>query len=97
MSPIFYIEAANALATNTYFTKDDILQGMKFLFGANFKEQNITQKIISEAASYAREYKTSVYDMLYAVIAKEKNTYLITANAKFIKRINLPYVLSLNG
>ncbi len=89
---LFYIEAANALATNSAFSEDDIAEGMEFLLTAHFKEQQITPKMIIEAALLAKKYKTSVYDMLYAVIAKSHNATLITADKRFARAVNLPYV-----
>ncbi len=52
-----YIEAANALATNSRLSDGDVVKGMQLLYDANLKEQNITQEILREASSYAKNIK----------------------------------------
>lgn len=89
---LFYIEAANALATNKFLSDDDIAEGMEFLFEAHFAQQNITKKMVVEAALLAKKYHVSVYDMLYAVIARAKNTTLVTADERFVKSVNFSFV-----
>lgn len=89
---LFYIEAANALATNKFLSDDDISEGMEFLFEARFTEQTVTQKMLVEAAILAKKHHTSVYDMLYAVIAKMKKAMLVTADEKFVKNVNFSFI-----
>lgn len=89
---LFYIEASNALATNSIFSDDDISEGIEFLYESHLLEQEVSHKMISEAALLAKKYKTSVYDMLYAVIAKANNASLITADKRFAKSVNFPFV-----
>ena len=89
---LFYIEAANALATKNISSEEDISKGMQFLVNSGLIEYSLTQEDIISAALLAKKYKTSVYDMLYAVIANENNTILITADEKFVKTVKLSYV-----
>ncbi|MGI8419997.1 MAG: type II toxin-antitoxin system VapC family toxin [Candidatus Levyibacteriota bacterium] len=89
---LFYIEAANALATNKVLSKDDISEGMAFLYEAQFRKHQITHEAVVEAALLANQYRTSVYDMLYAVIAKSKDALLVTADKKFARATNFFHV-----
>lgn len=89
---LFYIEAANALTTKNVSSEEDIVKGIAFLFNSGLHKHAVTQENLTEAAISAKKYKTSVYDMLYAVIAKSKNAKLITADKKFARAVNLPYV-----
>lgn len=89
---LFYIEAANALATNNILSDNDISEGIEFLYESHFFEQEVSHKMITEAALLAKKYKTSVYDMLYAVIARSKNATLITADKRFANSVNFSFV-----
>ena len=84
---LFYIEAANALATNNVLSRKDILEGMEFLFDAGLHEHEVIKDDVVEAAVLARKYKTTVYDMVYAVLARKNNTTLITADEKFVQKL----------
>lgn len=92
---LLFLEVANALTTKTHIHTDQIKEGIDLLYQANFSIFTVKEENVLDASLLAKKYKTSVYDMLYAVIAKEKNTYLITADERFIKNVNLPYVQSL--
>ncbi len=87
-----YIEAANALATKNVLTNKEISEGINFLFGSGFVSYSVTPEDIKEAALLAKRHGTSVYDMLYAVIAKNKKITLITADEKFVRKVGAPYV-----
>ena len=52
----------------------------------------VTKDDVFEAARMAKKYHTSVYDMLYAVVAKKNNCQLITADTKFAEKVQLPFV-----
>lgn len=92
---LFFIEAANALATKSISTKQDLEKGITLLYQSQFKIYETTSQTLHEAARLAKEYKTSVYDMLYAVIAKENGIVLVTADTKFVNKVNFPFVKSL--
>lgn len=51
-----------------------------------------TQEDIIETFRLAKKYHTTVYDMLYAVIAKKLKTILVTADKKFVESIKFSYV-----
>lgn len=87
-----YVEIANYLATKTNSSEDSIKEGLQFLYDSHLTVYGTTQTALLETAVMARKYKTSVYDMLYAVLAKANNTLLITADKRFAKSVNFPFV-----
>jgi len=87
-----FIEVANVLATKSRYSQQDITEGMKFLSQSHLEIYEIVHEDIIYAAQLAKEYKTSVYDMLYAVIAKRSNCTLITADEKFAQKVKFPFV-----
>ena len=90
--PLLFIEAANTLATKSNSTKKDIKTGLAFLFAADFTLQNVELEELVDAGVLAKKYKTSVYDMLYAVIAKNKKCVLVTADENFVKKTKFKHV-----
>lgn len=90
--PLLFIEAANTLATKSNSAKEDIETGLAFIFEANFDIYNITLGDLVDAGVLAKKYKTSVYDMLYAVVAKNKKCILITADEYFVKKTKFKHV-----
>lgn len=80
-----YLEIANVLVTKTKISDEDLHLALEVLFSLNIGVYEISNDDIREASTLARKYKTSVYDMIYAVIAKKHKTFLVTADEKFIK------------
>ena len=89
---LIYIEVSNVLVTKSSFTDDNVKQALRFLFKAELKNYELSEKYLVDTSVLAKKYQTSVYDMLYAVIAKKLKTVLITADVKFIQKTNFPYV-----
>ncbi|MDO8658468.1 MAG: type II toxin-antitoxin system VapC family toxin [Candidatus Levybacteria bacterium] len=93
---LLFFEVANALATKTDLKGEYIKRGLRLLYDANFVIYKVNQEDIIEAALLAKKYKTSVYDMVYAVIAKNKKINLITADNKFTNKVNFSFVQTLS-
>src|SRR5439155_19375377 len=72
-----FLEVANVLATKPQYSEEDITDGLHFLFRSDFLAYHIVKEDIFDAATLSKKYHTSVYDMLYAVIAKRNNCLLI--------------------
>lgn len=89
---LLYAEAANALATKTDTTAKQVVIDLNKLFEAKLKTTEVTQQELNEAVKLAKKYRTSVYDMLYAVIAKSNKVKLITADQKFIQKTGFSFV-----
>jgi len=93
---LLFFEVANALATKTDLKEEYIKRGLCLLYDANFVIYEVNQDDIIEAALLAKKYKTSVYDMVYVVIAKNKKVNLITADNKFTNKVNFSFVQTLS-
>lgn len=89
---LLFFEVANALATKTNLKEEYIKRGLSLLYDANFVIYEVNQEDIIEAALLAKKYKTSVYDMVYVIIAKNKKVNLITADNKFTNKVNFSFV-----
>lgn len=89
---LLFFEVANALATKTDLKEEYIKRGLRLLYDANFVIYEVNQEDIIEAALLAKKYKTSVYDMVYVIIAKNKKVNLITADNKFTNKVNFSFV-----
>lgn len=89
---IVLYELANALSTKTNLTFKEIEQAWNLFERFNLNAINPSLKFIRKSIKFSREYHVSVYDASYAVLALEKNCALFTADNKFVKRINLPFV-----
>jgi len=88
---LFY-EVANALATKSRSTEETIRGDMSVLLESNLSYYFETDKELIEAAILAKEYKTSAYDMIYAVIAKNKKCVLVTADENFARKTKFRHV-----
>lgn len=93
---LLFIEIANYLATNTNTSQTNIKKSLNFLYESILTICAVTEDVLIEAAILAKKYKTSVYDMIYAVLAKKNNTILITADNKFASKVKFPFVQTLS-
>lgn len=91
---IFY-EVANTLATKSNIPQALMLKSLNQLYKSKLKICRLSDKEIKIAAAFAKKYKVSVYDASYAVLAQENKCFLITADKKFAKQVNLPFVKDL--
>lgn len=53
---------------NIFPKQKSITRGLDLLFAADFLVHQVTKDDVFEAAGMAKQYQTSVYDMLYAVV-----------------------------
>ena len=89
---LLFIEVSNVLATKSSTTLPQIEKDLRFLFKTNLEVRNMTPDEIILASKLAKKYKTSVYDMLYAVVANKHKTILYTSDANFIKKTKFKFV-----
>ncbi len=94
---LLFLEVANALATKSLLKEEHIKKGLHLLYEASFIIHEVTEKNLIEASLLARKYNTSVYDMIYAVIAKERQTNLVTSDKKFADKTNFPFIKILSS
>lgn len=86
-------ELANAWSTKGTLGVSKIKDNLRI-----FTEYKLTISLdlIEKAVELSKEIKMTVYDAIYAVLAKEKKCNLITADEKFVKAINRPFVKQLS-
>lgn len=89
---IVLYELANALSTKTNLAFKEIEQAWSLFERFNLNVINPSLKFIRKSIKFSRKYHVSVYDASYAVLALEKNCILFTADNKFVKQIDSPFV-----
>ncbi|TSC87845.1 MAG: Uncharacterized protein G01um10147_348 [Microgenomates group bacterium Gr01-1014_7] len=85
-------ELANVWATKSNLPLKRSKVFLKDFQNSQFVIEQISFELINKAMTFSKKYKVSVYDTIYAVLAKEKKCLLITADEKFVEKINLPFV-----
>src|SRR3989344_6507070 len=92
---LLFLELANAWSTKTKLTIEQIKQNFVDLEKANLQVEVLSFDFLYRAMLLARTYQVSVYDAIYAVLAKEKKCDLITADNKFAAVLDLPFIKTL--
>ena len=92
---LLFYEVANTLATKSEIILEYTLESLSQLYALNLKVTPFSEKTINKSAEFAKEYNVTVYDAIYAVLAKQKKCELITADEKFVRAVNLPFVKTL--
>ncbi|KKU25794.1 MAG: PilT protein domain protein [Microgenomates group bacterium GW2011_GWA2_46_16] len=93
---LFFYELGNTLATKTSFPGDKILSSLNKIYSLNLVIKHPDPKLTIKAAQLAKKYETSVYDMLYAVVAKRNKCKLVTADRKFIEKTKFTHVVHIS-
>ena len=89
---ILFYEVSNTLVTKSHIPLQFIFNSLEKLYLLNLEHIYVTQEHIKKAAKIAKTYHISVYDASYAVLAQEKKCDLLTADIKFVRQLNLPYI-----
>ena len=89
---LLLMEVVNALVTKTNIETKTIKEDLDLLHDANLQIYSFKKNDLEEAALQANQYKTTFYDMLYAVVAKRNKTILVTADENFIKKTKFKFV-----
>src|SRR3989338_9968867 len=93
---LLYYEVANTFATKSFTSEKYIKLGLSVIYDSRLNIKEIDKDDLYKASKLAKKFKTSVYDMIYAVIAKKHKTILVTADEKFIGKTKFPFVKLLN-
>lgn len=93
---LLLFEIANAWSTKTNLNSFQISTNLNDLKDAELKVEKVNFELISDAMKFSREYKISVYDAYYAVLAQKKRCNLVTADDKFVKKVKLPFIIRLS-
>lgn len=91
-----FLELSNALGTKTVTSIELAKKHITNLYSFNLGVYIPDQKDLIESLSQAKQYKTSLYDMLYAVVAKRNKCKLVTADHKFIKKTRFSHVIHIS-
>ena len=89
---LFYYEIANTLTTKFVIPANKGLALLREIFKFDLLLYHPVQDDIESAIRLSREFKTSVYDMLYAVVAQKHKTILVTADERFVKITKFSFV-----
>lgn len=85
-------EIANTLVTKSKISLYKTTLSLTKIYEFHLQIYHPGEEYVKEAAKWAKKYKTSVYDMLYAIVAKVHKTNLITADKQFIKQTGFKFV-----
>lgn len=88
-------ELGNAWATKSKLTLAQIKLSLKDLQDINLEFKQVSFDLIGKAITFSKKYNVSVYDAIYAVLAKEKRCDLVTADTKFVHQVKLPSIKAL--
>lgn len=89
---LFFYEITNAWATKSSLTIIDIEANILRLQKYSLNVSRATLPQILKASDLAKKYHVSVYDAVYAMLAIENHCELITADTRFVKQLNLPFI-----
>lgn len=89
---LLYYEIANALSTKTKVAPLNVTHLIKRIYSFNLKIYHPTDADVLTSARLAKKYNSTVYDMLYAVVAKKHKAILYTADANFVKKTKFKFV-----
>ena len=89
---LFFYEIANMLSTKTEVSLWKVTRSLNSLYKARLKTFQLEETHVKLAAKLAKKYRTSVYDMLYVIVAKVHKCSLITADEQFVKQTGFKFV-----
>lgn len=89
---LLFVEIANVLTTKTATKLKVVHADLLKLYGFGLEFYRETKEDVVTSALLARKHKTSVYDMLYATVAKRLGTDLITADETFVRKTKFSHV-----
>ena len=94
-SLLFY-EVANTLATKSAIPKSQMIKSLEGLGTLHLSVYDPSLKEMGDAAIFAKDSHVSVYDAIYVILALNNKCDLITADKKFARQVNLPFVKTLD-
>ncbi len=89
---LFFYEIANIVATKGYLSLWKTTSYLTKIYKLELVVYIPVAQEVKQATRLAKKYKTSVYDILYAVVAKNHKVKLITADEQFIKQTGFQFV-----
>ena len=89
---LLFFEIANALATKSKLSLWKITNSLTKLYQMNLQIYHTQEKDLKIATRMAKQQGTTVYDMIYAVVARKHKIQLITADEQFINQTGFKFV-----
>lgn len=89
---ILLYELANVWATKTSLTETEVIINLNQLKKHALVVIPVDFALLEKAMTLSKKQHISVYDAAYVVLAKTKKCDFITADAKLVKNVNLPFV-----
>ena len=93
---LLLLELANAWVTKTQLPKKQAHSNLKSLESVGIVFEELNFELITKVIDFADKYHVTAYDAMYAVLAQEKGCDLLTADSKFVAKVNLPFVKHLS-
>jgi predicted nucleic acid-binding protein len=89
---LLFYEIANTLATKPTIPSFVAVRSIRSLYEYDLDVHHATADDVIDATRAAKRFGVTVYDMLYAVVAKRMKTVLVTADERFVKKTKFPFV-----
>lgn len=87
-----FAEVANAIATKTRYTEKEAKELLDLVYNMGFQVEKVDRGLIEKAMVLAKQLKVSVYDTIYVVLAQKRKVDLVTADKKFVDKVNWSFV-----
>jgi len=89
---LLYIEVGNTLATKAQLSLSQVEEGLDLIYGLGLRVENVDRELLTAASTMAKQMGTSVYDMVYAALARRLGVELVTADKKFVSKTKFDFV-----
>lgn len=85
-------EIANAWATKTALTSEEVLENLTLLGKYDLKIVPASFNLVMKASKLSKTYSISVYDAIFIALAEEKGVKVVTADEKLFRKVPLPFI-----
>ncbi len=89
---LFFYEITNAWSTKSKLDIRGIKENFSELEKFKLNSVSVDFSLLSQAAGLSKTKSISVYDASFIALAQEKECDLVTADAKLVQKVNLPFV-----
>lgn len=89
---LLFLEISNTFAGKKTIPLNIAEESLKLLYKWNLHIEYPSEEDLLESLRLSKKHTTTVYDMLYAVLAKKLKTHLVTADNKFHLKTKFSYV-----
>jgi len=93
---IILYELGNILSYKATLDLKEVKQAWKIFLSYKLPVLKPDKNLLEQSIDLSKKNKVTVYDASYAILAREKNCDLLTADEKFVKAVKLPFVKMLS-